>query len=94
MRHTLHAVLVSGLMLSAAFFPGCEQAGPPVPRISAAEALQLAGQGNAVLVDVRTARTWETSAIKIKGAERRDPEAVDQWAATYTPRQTLIFYCA
>jgi hypothetical protein len=48
---------------------------------------------DAVIIDVRTARTWWRSKHKIRLAIRENPSQVEEWAANYSKRQLLIFYC-
>jgi len=37
---------------------------------------------------------WTGSDLKIRGAVREDPLAVDSWANKYPKDKTLVFYCA
>ena len=62
--------------------------------ISAKEAHNLRISQDAVIVDVRTARSWWRSSKKILGAERGDPARVKEWEPNYTPGQILILYCS
>jgi rhodanese-related sulfurtransferase len=47
-----------------------------------------------VIVDVRLGKDWTGSDLKIKGAVREDPEAIDSWVNKYPKNKTLVFYCA
>jgi rhodanese-related sulfurtransferase len=47
-----------------------------------------------VLIDVRTEIDWAKSDVKITGAVRMDPAAVDAWAATLPKDREIILYCA
>jgi rhodanese-related sulfurtransferase len=49
---------------------------------------------NLVVMDVRTQQDWKESDLKIKGAVREDPGAVESWANKYPKDKTLVFYCA
>ena len=47
-----------------------------------------------VTIDVRLGKDWTGSDLKIKGAVREDPEAIDSWVNKYPKDKTLVFYCA
>jgi rhodanese-related sulfurtransferase len=47
-----------------------------------------------IVIDVRLGKDWTNSDLKIKGAVRENPEAVDSWANKYPKDKTLVFYCA
>jgi rhodanese-related sulfurtransferase len=49
---------------------------------------------NFIVVDVRLGTDWAGSDLKIKGAVREEPEAVESWANKYPKDKTLVFYCA
>ncbi len=83
-------VYLAGVALGVA---ACGQPEPQIPRISAAAAFQRHGDPHTVFVDVRTERTWLTSALKIAGAVREDPDAVAQWAGKYDPQTIFVCYC-
>jgi len=65
-----------------------------VPRIPKDELKAKLGSPGMVLIDVRTENDWQKSDEKIPGAIRRDPEAVDSWAATLSKDKEIILYCA
>jgi hypothetical protein len=46
------------------------------------------------LLDVRQPAAWEDSDSKIKGAERKDPQDLDSWAADYSSEDALFLYCS
>jgi rhodanese-related sulfurtransferase len=52
------------------------------------------GDPNFIVVDVRFGADWTGSDLKIKGAVREDPGAVESWANKYPKDKTLVFYCA
>ena len=54
----------------------------------------MLGDPNFIVVDVRFGADWTGSDLKIKGAVREDPEAIDSWANKYPKDKTLVFYCA
>lgn len=93
MRPRLGKHGIACLILLAAMGYACEGSHPQAPRISIEEALRLHRDAAAVFVDVRTGRSWETSAVKIAGAQRRDPNAVEQWAGLYATEKPLVLYC-
>jgi rhodanese-related sulfurtransferase len=65
-----------------------------VPRMTKEELKAMLNSPNLILIDVRTQRDWKESDLKIKGAVREDPGAVDPWANKYPKDKTLVFYCA
>jgi rhodanese-related sulfurtransferase len=64
------------------------------PRITKEELKAMLDNPNLMVMDVRTQRDWKESDLKIKGAAREDPEAVESWANKYPKDKTLVFYCA
>jgi rhodanese-related sulfurtransferase len=64
------------------------------PRITKEELKAMLDSPNLILIDVRTQRDWKESDLKIKGAIREDPEAVESWVNKYPKDKTLVFYCA
>jgi rhodanese-related sulfurtransferase len=54
----------------------------------------MLGSPNLVVIDVRYGKDWTGSDLKIKGAVREDPGAIDSWANKYPKDKTLVFYCA
>jgi rhodanese-related sulfurtransferase len=63
-----------------------------VARISVAAAKALADAGEAILVDVRTAATYEQS--HIAGAVSLPASEVARRSAELPPDELIIFYCA
>ena len=47
-----------------------------------------------VVVDVRTAGSWDKSELKIQGAVKEDPDRTDTWMGKYPNTGTLVFYCS
>ncbi len=86
----------TGTMLLLAVFAACSMAGPvkPVPRITKDELKAMLGKPDVLIVDVRTDADWSESNLKIKGAVREDPQAIESWAGKYPRDNTLVFYCA
>ena len=77
-------------------FIGCTtmQQAQGVPRIPKEELKAKLGSPGMALIDVRTESDWQKSDEQITGAIRRDPEAVDAWAATLPKDKEIILYCA
>ena len=64
------------------------------PRMTKEELKAMLDSPNLILIDVRTQRDWKESDLKIKGAVREDPGAVESWVNKYPKDKTLVFYCA
>jgi len=65
-----------------------------IPRMTKHELKAKLGDPNFIVVDVRLGADWTGSDLKIKGAVREDPEAIESWANKYPKDKTLVFYCA
>jgi rhodanese-like protein len=68
--------------------------GDDAPRIGKDDAKAMLGKAGTTIIDVRTLSDWKESTLKIKGAVREDPTAVESWASHYPKDRTLILYCA
>lgn len=68
--------------------------GNEAPRMSKEELKAGLGSPGLVVIDVRRGADWERSPLKIAGAVREDPEAVEEWAGKYDRRMELVLYCA
>jgi rhodanese-related sulfurtransferase len=77
----------------AAFF-ATPAAAQEVKRMTLEELKGMLGNPDLVIVDVRRSADWKSSAVKVKGAVREDPEQVDTWMSKYSKDKTLVFYCA
>jgi predicted sulfurtransferase len=64
------------------------------PRMSGQELNARLGEPGLVVIDTRAAGDWGSSATQVKGAVRRDPNAVASWADEYDRGQTIVAYCA
>ncbi len=64
------------------------------PMITKEELKSKLGNPHWVIIDVRLGKDWTSSDLKIKGAIRENPEAVDSWARKYPKDKTLVLYCA
>ena len=63
-------------------------------RMTKEELKAMLGSQNLIIIDVRYGTDWTGSDLKIKGAVREDPKAIDSWANKYPKDKTLVFYCA
>jgi rhodanese-related sulfurtransferase len=64
------------------------------PKMTKEELKAMLGDPNLIIIDVRYGMDWTDSDLKIKGAVREDPGAIDSWANKYPKDKTLVFYCA
>jgi len=64
------------------------------PRMTKDELKAIMGNPDLLIIDVRYGKDWTESDLKIRGAIREDPEALDSWASKYPKDKTLVFYCA
>ncbi len=64
------------------------------PRMTKEELKASLGSPDLVIIDVRRESDWTGSDLKIKGAVREDPGAVESWENKYPKDKTLVFYCA
>jgi rhodanese-related sulfurtransferase len=62
--------------------------------MSKEELKPLLGQAEVVVLDVRAKQDWDGSKIKITGAVREDPGAVEKWVSKYPKEKTIVAYCA
>ena len=65
-----------------------------IPRISKETLKEMSGNSDLVILDVRSAHSWESSNLKIQGAIRKNPDEVYAWAHNYRKDKTIILYCA
>ncbi len=65
-----------------------------VPRMTKEELKALLDNPDLIVIDVRTQQNWKESDLKIKGAVREDPGAVESWANKYPKDKILVLYCA
>jgi rhodanese-related sulfurtransferase len=64
------------------------------PRMTKEQLKARLGLSDQVLIDVRSARDWMDSDLKIAGAVRESPEKFDEWKNKYPKSRTLLLYCA
>ena len=88
--------LCLAILLIFSLLGGCTMFEKPVdaPRITQEELKAKMGNPDLLIIDVRYGKDWTESDLKIKGAVREDPDAVDSWASKYSKDKTLVFYCA
>ncbi len=86
----------AGMMLVLAIFGACSTVAPfgSIPRITTEELKAMLGKPEVLIVDVRVDKDWNDSDLKIKGAVRENPQAIESWASKYPKDKTLVFYCA
>jgi rhodanese-related sulfurtransferase len=65
-----------------------------VPRMTIDELKALLASPDLIILDVRGPGDWKESDLRIKGAVREDPLAVETWAKKYPKDKTLVLYCA
>jgi rhodanese-related sulfurtransferase len=93
MRKSVLFVAVVTVFAIAAVF-AMPAAAQDAKRMTIEELKGMLGNPDLVIVDVRRDGDWNSSAIKVKGALREDPEKVDTWMSKYPKDKTLVFYCA
>src|SRR5512141_739626 len=49
--------------------------------------------GSVLVIDVRRQADFDADPGRIPGAERRDPAAVERWAAELTTGRPVVVYC-
>jgi len=65
-----------------------------VPRMTKQALSAVMGRPDIIIIDVRRGGDWTDGDLKIKGAVREDPEAIQSWVNKYPKDKTLVFYCA
>ncbi len=93
MRKTLSCVIVLFFSLMSWGCIAFAQSGE-VPRMTKQALKAVIGNPDVIIIDVRQHGDWANSDLKIKGAAREDPGAIESWANKYPKDKTLIFYCA
>jgi len=93
MRKSMLFVAVITVFAVAAVF-AMPAAAQDAKRMTIEELKGMLGNPDLVIVDVRRDGDWNSSAIKVKGALREDPDKVDTWMSKYPKDKTLVFYCA
>lgn len=91
MKSVLSACL---LLVLAACTSSVNLTSDGVPRVSKDELRAMLGSKDLVIIDVRTARDWKASRLKIQGAAWEDFQEVETWAAKYPRDKNIVLYCA
>jgi len=88
--------LLIGTLIILFMVGGCATLAKSIdaPRITKEELKAKLDAPDLVIIDVRYGADWTGSDLKIKGAVREDPVAIDSWANKYPKDKTLVFYCA
>jgi hypothetical protein len=90
-RFLIYLTLMTSVFLFTASFAAMAAS---VPRMTADELKMHLGKADYQVLDVRAGSDWASSNVKIAGAERVDPGAVDQWLDNYDKEKTIVLYCA
>ena len=90
-RFLVYLSIMTGVFLFSASFTALAAS---VPRMTVDELKMHLGDKDYQVLDVRAGRDWSGSTVKITGAERVEPGAVDQWAGNYDKEKTFVLYCA
>lgn len=89
-RFLIRMTIMTSLFLFAASFAA--MAGS-VPRMTVDELKAHLGEADYLVLDARSGGDWAGSTLKIAGAERVEPRAVDQWVDNYDKEKTIVLYC-
>jgi hypothetical protein len=89
----LLAIMVFGFLMLGWDAPAARAAADP-PKMSIDELKGMLDSKDLVVLDVRAGKDWSSSELKIKGAVREDPKALDSWAGKYPKDKKIILYCA
>jgi hypothetical protein len=65
-----------------------------IPKMSIDHLMGQLDDRKVLVLDVRGARDWRSSAHKIRGARRAAPGEFAEWVKTLPRKQTLVLYCA
>jgi len=89
-RFLIYLTMMTGVFLFAASVAALAAS---VPRMTTDELKMHLGDTDYTILDVRAGRDWTGSTVKISGAERVEPAAVDLWADNYDKEKTFVLYC-
>jgi len=64
-----------------------------VPRITKEELKKKLCSSELIILDVRTARSWDKSTQKIKCSKRVDPNNISSWAGALPKDKEIVLYC-
>lgn len=65
-----------------------------VPRMTVDEIKGLLDDPAIIVLDVRTEKDWQAADVKIRGAVRKDPKKVADWAGELDRTKAYVLYCA
>jgi rhodanese-related sulfurtransferase len=64
-----------------------------VPRLAKEELRDMLGKPDVIAIDVRLKEQWDSSSVKIAGAQREDPgKKAGSWALKYPKDKTIVLY--
>lgn len=89
-RFTIYLTIITGVFL---FATSVSVLANSVPRMTVDELKVRLGEVDYTVLDVRAGRDWTDATVKISGAERVEPGAVDQWIGNYDKEKTIVLYC-
>jgi len=90
----LFVAILAGIFAGGAVFVQTGSAQADVEKISV-EALRAdLDTPKLRIIDVRRSDHYGSSDTKIKGAVRRDPDAVSTWIHQYSKTDRIVLYCA
>ena len=87
----IRLTIMTSLFLFAASFAAMADS---VPRMTVDELKVHLGEADYQVLDVRSGADWARSDVKVSGAERVEPRAVDQWVDNYDKEKMIVLYCA
>jgi len=64
------------------------------PRMEPVQLEGLIASGSVTVIDVRAGASWDESNLKLPGAVRENPLAVETWMSKYAKDQTIVLYCS
>lgn len=88
-------LFVSGIaliMFGMSFFTASD-ASAQVPRMNKEKLKDMLGKPDVIIIDVRLKEQWDSSNVKIVGAQREEPSTkADSWALKYPKDKTIVLY--
>lgn len=84
-------VVVAGLLMTLAV--SCAS-GNNAPRIAPQTVKGWLANPDVLIIDVRQPKDWQSSALKIKGALRLNPDDVKTWAPMLPKDKKIVLYCS
>ena len=91
---SLIIIFVTALFFAGTGFCSWAASTDEVPRMTKEQLLPLLGNPDVVVLDVRLAREWDASPIKVKGVIRLDyKENLKSIMDSLPKNKRLVFYC-